>query len=189
MSAEATSATRPKFNRRTLFVAAAGALSLVTAPALARTTVIRQVRPKQISFVVPRTGEHFSDVFSRGSEYDTEALSRINYLLRDVRTGDVTEIDPAVLEVAARMQARISRPFHIICGYRSPATNQQLRHRTTGVAKNSFHLTGQALDILVPGISSAALGKVAGQCGAGGIGIYRSGFVHIDSGPRRTWKG
>ena len=79
-------------------------------------------------------------------------------------------------------------PFEIISGYRSPASNNELRNQSRGVAKRSFHLTGQAVDIRLPGVQLAQLRRAAIAQRAGGVGFYpSSGFVHVDTGPFRTW--
>ena len=73
-------------------------------------------------------------------------------------------------------------------GYRSPRTNAALRHVTTGVAEHSLHIQGQAIDVRLTSAKTTALRDAAKALGAGGVGYYaESNFVHIDTGPVRSW--
>ena len=81
-----------------------------------------------------------------------------------------------------------NKKFEILSGYRSPRTNAKLRKASSGVAKRSLHMTGQALDLRMPGYKTYELRKLAVNMQAGGVGYYRgSDFVHMDSGRVRTW--
>jgi uncharacterized protein YcbK (DUF882 family) len=127
--------------------------------------------------------------FSEGA-YLPDALMRINYLLRDHRTGDVTAIDPNLLDLLFSVKSNISEPavFNVISGYRSPETNRKLRAHTSGVAKNSLHTRGRAIDIRLPGFETKRLRNLCVTLKAGGVGYYpRSDFVHVDTGRVRTW--
>ena len=79
--------------------------------------------------------------------------------------------------------------FEIISGYRSPATNERLRTtRGGGVAKQSLHTQGKAVDIRMTGVPLAELRDAAKSLQAGGVGYYpRDNFVHIDTGRVRYW--
>ena len=90
----------------------------------------------------------------------------------------------------ARMQRTLetSEPLQIVSGYRSPATNARARRRDGRVARNSFHMHGQAVDIRVRGHSLSQLRRAALSLKAGGVGTYPSrDFLHIDVGPVRSW--
>jgi uncharacterized protein YcbK (DUF882 family) len=79
-------------------------------------------------------------------------------------------------------------PFHVISGYRSPETNALLRKRNRGVAKNSLHVVGKAIDIRLPGVPLSVLRRVAVKLRGGGVGYYpRSNFIHVDIGRVRYW--
>ena len=81
-----------------------------------------------------------------------------------------------------------SKPVQLISGYRSIDTNNELRARSRGVAKKSYHTRGQAMDFHIEGVSLANIRKAALSMRAGGVGYYpRSNFVHIDTGPVRHW--
>jgi hypothetical protein len=74
----------------------------------------------------------------------------------------------------------------VLSAYRTPATNRMLARTMFGVADNSQHLYGRALDIRVDHIEAAM--QAARDLRRGGVGWYpRSGFIHIDSGPVRNW--
>jgi uncharacterized protein YcbK (DUF882 family) len=76
----------------------------------------------------------------------------------------------------------------LISGYRSLDTNNELRERSRGVAKHSFHMQGRAMDFHIEGIQLSKIRKAALKMRAGGVGYYpRSNFVHIDTGPTRSW--
>ncbi|MCB1562110.1 MAG: DUF882 domain-containing protein [Alphaproteobacteria bacterium] len=143
----------------------------------------------KVSFHHAHTGESFNGVYRVGDKYLPEAFERINYILRDFRTGEAFPMDPRVLDIASRIQAKmgLSTPFEVLSGYRSPKTNAMLRRVSTGVAKNSFHMYGQAMDLRVAG-RTRKLRDTAKSLRAGGVGYYpKSGFVHVDTGNIRTW--
>lgn len=136
------------------------------------------------------TGETFKGVYRIGDEYLPEAFAHINYLLRDFRTREMFPMDPRALDIISTIQDKIDtgRPMEILSGYRSPRTNANLRNASTGVARNSYHMYGQAIDIRTPGYRTSKLRKVALSLRAGGVGYYpKSSFVHIDTGKVRSW--
>ncbi len=148
-------------------------------------------REKTLSFYNIHTGEKLDKVvFWADGRYLPDALADINYLLRDYRTGEITDIDPHLCDLLFSVQQKLDtgRPFHIISGYRSLETNRMLRKHSKGVAKNSLHLVGQAADIRVPERSLSQVRRAALALRGGGVGYYPSSdFVHIDTGPVRRW--
>lgn len=136
------------------------------------------------------TGERLTvEYFSRGA-YLPDALGAIDHLLRDFRTGEVRPIDPALLDLLHGLSDLTAshRPFEVISGYRSPATNGMLRSRSEGVASGSLHMKGQAIDIRLADVRLAALRDAARAVRRGGVGYYpASNFVHVDTGRVRTW--
>ena len=136
------------------------------------------------------TGESFSEVYWAEGRYQEASLEQINRLLRDHRNDDVMAIDPALIDSlhAIHAASESRRAFEIISGYRSAETNRALQRSTEGVAENSYHLTGQAIDLRLPGVSLVALRRVARRLHPGGVGYYPvSEFLHLDSGPPRFW--
>jgi uncharacterized protein YcbK (DUF882 family) len=144
---------------------------------------------RSLDLVVAATGEAFTGVFADGEHYDDASLGRLNRLLRDSWSGAVKTIDPALFDVLARVQAEVGQTLRVLSGYRAWRTNRFLQIVGFDVAEHSQHVAGKAVDVAVPGVTAAALGAVARRCGAGGVGIYRSGFVHIDTGAARDWTG
>ncbi len=143
-----------------------------------------------ISFRNMHTGESFSGVYRVGDKYLPDAFERLNYVLRDFRTNEVFPMDPHIIDILSIITRKIDTTdsYEILSGYRSPKTNSMLGKRSGGVAKNSFHMYGQALDIRIPGYSTKAIRNIAKSIKAGGVGYYpRSNFVHIDTGKVRSW--
>lgn len=139
------------------------------------------------------TGEDIDVVYRVGNTYIPEALDQLNHFLRDHRTQDVSNYDPKEFDVLHALMASLGRPngvIDIICGYRTPGSNNFLRTRSaqTGVAEHSQHMLAKAIDIRVPGVSTIALRNAALALHAGGVGFYPvSQFVHVDVGPVRQW--
>jgi len=137
------------------------------------------------------TGEHIDIVYRRGDVYLPESEEKLDHFLRDHRTGDVKHYDPRVFDILSDVAAAVGRPgaeIDIICGYRTAQSNEFLRARSAGVAKNSQHLQAHAIDIRIPGVDTLTLRNAALALGRGGVGYYpRSGFVHVDTGRVRTW--
>lgn len=128
-------------------------------------------------------GEWFRGAYWEKGLYIPDSLKNINHLLRDSRNGTVASIDCKLLDLLDNLKKKIgtSKPYDVICGYRSPETNQMLRKRSGGVAKNSLHMQGQAVDVRVGGVALRNLRDAAKSFKAGGVGYYpRSGFIHVD---------
>lgn len=137
------------------------------------------------------TREHLDVVYRHGDEYDPGALATINEYLRDYRTGSIREYDPRVLDLLHDVAASVGHAdgeIHIVCGYRTPHTNEYLRTHGHAVARHSLHMEGMAIDIRVPGVSAARLRDAALALHRGGVGYYAdSNFVHVDTGRVRRW--
>lgn len=171
-----------------------GVLATVAAtfePARAIAAVTQSLNPKRnLSFFNTHTGEHLDVCYCQDGVYRSAALNRIKYLLRDHRTGDIKAIDTRVLDILYTLSRRLDTPgpFHIISGYRSPATNAALHRKNPGVAAHSFHIQGMAIDFRVPGCKTTSVHTAAINLRAGGVGYYpESDFVHVDCGPVRYW--
>lgn len=175
------------FLNRRVFLASAP-----TAMVFARPAFANPGKARTLAFDNLHTGERLAvDYWAHGT-YIPEALTAINHLLRDFRTGDVHIIDPRLLDLLTLLHAKLetNSPFSVISGYRSPATNANLRaeHQHSGVAAKSLHMQGMAIDIRVAGRSLDALHKTALALQGGGVGYYpQSDFVHVDVGRPRAW--
>jgi uncharacterized protein YcbK (DUF882 family) len=137
------------------------------------------------------TGERLDIVFRRGEEYAPEAIAKLDYFLRDHRTGEVRHFDPRIYDILDELTDAVGRPngqIDIVCGYRTPWSNEFLRARTAGVAKNSLHLLAEAIDLRMPGVDTSKLRGAALSLHRGGVGYYpQSDFLHVDIGRVRQW--
>lgn len=148
--------------------------------------------PRSISMVSTHTGEHLEVRYFEDGAYLPGALTRLNRVLRDHRSGDVAAIDPRLFDQmhALAACAGCAPHFEIISGYRSPATNEKLQQASSGVAKRSLHMDGRAIDVRLKGLPAARLRDLALALQAGGVGYYaKSDFVHLDTGRVRSWTG
>ena len=135
------------------------------------------------------TGERFAGTYRDSGGYVDTAIEDLNHVLRDHRSGEVYTIDPALFDWMVSLRDRLGGDeFHIISGYRSPNTNAAMRRQGRGVAKRSYHMKGQAIDLRLPGVATLDLRERAREDGLGGVGYYaRSDFVHLDTGRVRFW--
>ena len=139
-----------------------------------------------------RTGERMDTIYWIEGEYIGEALAEINHFMRDWRNNKTINYDVRNVDImsasASLMDA--SEPYLLLSGYRSPETNAMLRRRSSGVARNSLHIQGQAADLRLQSRSTSQMANAAKSCAAGGVGRYSgSNFVHMDCGPIRSWNG
>jgi uncharacterized protein YcbK (DUF882 family) len=148
--------------------------------------------PKRIALVNLHTEERLDIEYLRNGAYVPEALSAIEVLLRDFRTGDRHAIDPDLMDYLVQVAhaVGVDPAFGVISGYRSPLTNARLHEQSAGVARHSLHMEGRAIDVRIIGVDCAELAARALDLKRGGVGYYRaSNFVHLDTGAFRTWKG
>ncbi|MEY8883200.1 YcbK family protein [Donghicola sp. XS_ASV15] len=145
---------------------------------------------RRVQMYSGRTGEKVNTIYWVDGEYVPDALAEINYFMRDWRTNETKNIDARTVDImsAAHRLMDVSEPYMMLSGYRSPKTNNMLRSRSSGVAKNSLHMRGQAADLRLASRSVGQMAKAAAACKAGGVGKYsRSNFVHMDCGQVRSW--
>ncbi len=145
----------------------------------------------RLRFYHTHTNERLDVVYRKGDSYIPEAIAQIEHFLRDHRTGEVHHYDPRVFDLLSDLTAAVGHPgteVDVICGYRTPWSNEYLRHHSSGVAKNSLHMQAMAIDIRVPGVKTGELRTVALALHRGGVGYYpASDFVHVDVGRVRQW--
>jgi uncharacterized protein YcbK (DUF882 family) len=137
------------------------------------------------------TAELIDIAYRRDDTYIPEALAKLDFFLRDHRTGDVRHFDPRLYDILSDLTASVGHPggeIDIVCGYRTSSTNESLRARTSGVAKNSLHIQAEAIDLRMPGVDTLELRKAALSLARGGVGYYpHSNFIHVDVGRIRQW--
>ncbi len=152
---------------------------------------MRPEREYRLRLYHTHTNERIDVVYRRGERYIPSAMVRLDDFLRDHRTSNVFHLDRRVFDLLHDLTVAVGQPeteIDIICGYRTPRSNEFLRRTTSGVASHSLHMLGEAIDIRVPGVSTSELRDVALALQRGGVGYYpESGFVHVDVGRVRRW--
>lgn len=146
---------------------------------------------RRLRFYHTHTREHLDIVYWRDHAYIPEALASLDHFLRDHRTGDVHHYDPRVFDLLTDLTWSVGQPgaeINVICGYRTPRSNEYLRTHTSGVARDSLHTKSEAIDIRLPGLNTAKFRDAALALGRGGVGYYpASDFIHVDVGRVRRW--
>jgi uncharacterized protein YcbK (DUF882 family) len=173
--------------RKFLRVGAAATATVIVRPGFAKANAPLE---RYLGFYNTHTDETLGTVYWAKGKYRPEGLHEIDRILRDHRTGEVHAMDERLLDLLFALQSRTGRrdKFHVISGYRSPATNAMLNARSPGVAKHSYHMQGMAIDIRLPGYDLNKLHQAALALKAGGVGCYpASNFIHVDVGPVRRW--
>ena len=147
---------------------------------------------RQIALTNFNTGEKLAVEYFRDGAYVPAALSAIEAVLRDSRSGEQHAIDPKLMDYLVDVAAQIGAPaaYSVISGYRSPETSQGRYERGSGVSQRSLHMQGRAIDVRMSGVDCNDLAAQAERLKQGGVGLYRaSNFVHLDTGAFRTWRG
>lgn len=162
----------------------AGFLLSLASPALAE--------DRTLSIFNIHTKDTITVTFKRNGKYVPEALQALNHFMRDWRRNQETRMDPALIDLIWELHEQLGSkvPVHLICGYRSPATNEMLRHTVGGQARHSRHITGQAADLTFPDVPLKQLRYSALIRERGGVGYYPASglpFVHVDTGNVRHW--
>ena len=174
------------FSTALLLLAAA-----LVAPSHTAVTTMPPAREYRLRLYHTHTNERIDVVYRKGDRYLPQALDELDHFLRDHRTGDVHRFDPRLFDLLTNLTAAVSRPsaeIAIICGYRSPWSNEYLRQTTSGVAKSSLHMQAEAIDIRIPAVKTAQVRDAAIALRSGGVGYYpKSNFVHVDVGRVRRW--
>jgi uncharacterized protein YcbK (DUF882 family) len=176
--------------RRFIRHLACGSMLTLGLPVIAEAAKARFPSHKSLAFQNLNTGDKLKLTYFEGGRYIKSALREIDHLLRDYRTGDIHRIDPTLLDQMhdLKLMLGVNRPFEIISGYRSPITNASLHSHSSGVANNSLHMQGRAIDIRLDGYDTKHLKNAAIAMRRGGVGYYpKSDFVHLDTGKFRTW--
>lgn len=183
--------TKPVMTRRAFIGGMAIGLTAASPTFAAAPAILKGAGDyRALNVINAHTDERLNCVYWIEGGYVPEALEAFNYIMRDWRQNAIKPIDPRTLDIMAATHGllRCSEPIQIISGYRSPKTNAMLRGRGRGVARNSYHLKGMAVDFSLNTRSVREVARAAKSLGAGGVGMYsRSQFTHVDSGPVRDW--
>lgn len=172
--------------RRRFLVGSLGAVAALSGAGRSAAAVAEH----RLSFYHIHTAEKLTIVYREKGVLIPEALVEINRYLRDFRTEQIHDIDAALLDTLHALYSTFDERgnFEVISGYRSPHTNAVLRHLTTGVAENSLHIQGRAIDVRLTSAKTTALRDAALVLKSGGVGYYaESNFVHLDTGNVRSW--
>lgn len=183
-------AHEPLNRHRRLFLGLCGATAISAIPSIASATAQRQKGVRSISLYNLNTTERLKADYWIDGQYQSDVLEQINRLLRDHRSDAVGNMDKDLMDLLYRLSLKLGtrKELGIVCGYRSPQTNAQMRTKSKSVAKNSYHVKGMAVDLRISDRSCADVYHAARGLNAGGVGFYgRSNFVHVDVGPVRTW--
>ena len=140
------------------------------------------------------THEDLTITYKRDGQFDDAALKKLNTYFRDWRQEKEVTMDPQLFDMLweVHRDVKATGPIHVVCGYRSPNTNEMLRSRSrgSGVAKTSLHMQGKAIDFSIPSAEVADVRAAALRIQGGGVGYYPSSgiaFVHMDVGNVRHW--
>jgi uncharacterized protein YcbK (DUF882 family) len=181
-----------RWSRRRL-LQAGGAFAGVSAAALLAGPARSEPAPsRRIVLTNLHTDERLDVEYFRAGDYVPDALSAIEKVLRDFRTGELHVIDPKLMDYLVEVAHTLGAEpvYSVISGYRSPQTNARLHEQSAGVAQHSLHMEGRAIDVRIATVDCAMLAARAEDLQRGGVGYYRaSNFVHLDTGRFRTWKG
>jgi uncharacterized protein YcbK (DUF882 family) len=158
--------------------------------AVARTAIALPRPPSlwHLKLLNAHTGETFSGAYRDDKGPIARVMEELSVFLRDHYTGEKIAIDIGVIDFLANvMDAVGATGATILSAYRTPETNAMLARTTFGVAENSQHLYGRALDVYLSTRLEDAM-EVARKMRRGGVGWYpQSGFFHLDTGPLRNW--
>jgi uncharacterized protein YcbK (DUF882 family) len=144
----------------------------------------------RVHLVDAHTGTVFDGTYRDAHGPIRHAMDELGLFLRDQHTGGVTNIDVRVIDFVTSVMAAIGQTSAIVLSaYRSLQTNARLATTKFGVADNSQHLYGRALDIGFPASLLPDAVAAARAMKRGGVGWYpRSEFIHLDVGPVRNWE-
>lgn len=166
--------------RRKILFGGAAALATCFLPRATRAQGARRITLRHAA-----TGARFDGIWHDGIQPDALAMAELSQVLADPGCDPARPFDPATIEIVweVAMRTRLGSVLDVHSGYRTPRVN-----RAVHGAGDSQHLRAQALDIGVPGGRLPAVAEAALKLGRGGVGVYRQrGFVHLDSGPPRSW--
>ena len=170
-----------------------GALCGMLTPAVLSLLRVRAAAAEaaaELRFHHTHTDKRLAVVHRTASGYDANALEELSTFLADFRTGERMAMDPGLFDILSAILSLTGSTgtYEVISAYRSPATNEQLRAQSSGVAERSLHMLGKAIDLRLTGVALTDLRDAAWSLQLGGVGYYpNSNFVHVDTGRVRRW--
>jgi uncharacterized protein YcbK (DUF882 family) len=153
---------------------------------------IAQGGTRSLTILHAHTKEQETITFKKYGSFDSAGLQQLNWLLRDWRQDEAIKMDPMLFDILWEVYraSGSSEPIKVVSAYRSPGTNSMLRRRSRGVAKNSQHMTGKAMDFNLSDVSMAKVRDIGLRLQNGGVGYYpraNTPWVHLDTGGVRHW--
>jgi len=145
---------------------------------------------RTLKFFHTHTGDELEVKYYESGHYLPGAMSELKVFLADWRNGEEHEIDPELMDFLWEIQTVTGNrnTFEVISAYRSMKTNHYLRSKSKGVAQNSQHIQGKAIDVRLRGLDTRTLRDTALDLQLGGVGYYeKPDFVHVDTGRVRRW--
>src|SRR5262245_13328359 len=147
---------------------------------------------RTISFYGVNTKETLTLQYMKNGKHIPEAMEKINWILRDWRKDEPTQMDPDLIDLVWEVHNELgsAEPINVISGYRSRDTNELLRRTVGGQASQSRHILGKAMDVTFPDVPVKKLRYCALIRERGGVGYYppsATPFVHIDTDRVRAW--
>jgi uncharacterized protein YcbK (DUF882 family) len=179
--------------KKSFYLGLAALLTLFAASFLRAASGDTSTNPEQyrLRLYHLHTGERIDVVYRVGDHYMPNAVAELDRFLRDHRTGDEKDYDVKEFDLLHDLMAQLGHPngeIDIVCGYRTPWSNNWLRQHGHGVAEHSQHMEAKAIDIRIPGVPTAQVRDTALAMQRGGVGYYASSdFVHVDVGRVRRW--
>ena len=167
-----------------------GGFSPLPTPPAGPPPALDTTSPRTLSLTNYNTKEDLTVTYWSDGSYHRDALDKLNHFLRDSQNNSETEMDPLLFDVLWNTMQLVgfNGTVEVLSGFRSPTTNAWLASVSRGVARDSQHMNGNAMDIRFPGVAVYSIRQAAYSLNMGGVGFYpRSGFVHLDTGPVRYW--
>lgn len=157
------------------------------------------LRPRVLHVTRPASGEKAKLLYWKDGEIIDSAYQELCHLMRDVNGKETAPIDPKLFETLWGAQAFIERygmvqPLEILSGYRTARSNARLIEQGIPAARQSLHMHGKAADVRIASLNPEVLGELVRSFRQGGVGFYyrssaSGGWIHADTGVKRSWKG
>lgn len=157
------------------------------------------LRPRVLNVTRPASGEKAKLLYWKDGEIIDSAYQELCHLMRDVNGKETAPIDPKLFETLWGAQAFIERygmvqPLEILSGYRTARSNARLIEQGIPAARQSLHMHGKAADVRIASLNPEVLGELVRSFRQGGVGFYyrssaSGGWIHADTGVKRSWKG
>lgn len=157
------------------------------------------LRPRVLNVTRPASGERAKVLYWKDGDIIDSAYQELCHLMRDVNGKETAPIDPKLFETLWGAQAFIERygmvqPLEILSGYRTAKSNARLIEQGIPAARQSLHMHGKAADVRIASLNPEVLGELVRSFRQGGVGFYyrssaSGGWIHADTGVKRSWKG